>query len=116
MRTIILALMLGISSPALAAPADTLKMVIDDHWAWFLKNSPVYATTLGVRNYDDQIGDISLAAQDKQAAEAQAFVNRLRAIPDASLSPEDRTNKGVLSRILTEQVDGNRFGQRMMLF
>ncbi|MEQ1547520.1 MAG: DUF885 domain-containing protein [Chakrabartia sp.] len=116
MRALIFALLLSTASPALATPSDTLKTVIDDHWAWFLKNSPVYATTLGVRDYDDQIGDISLVAQDRQAAEAQGFVNRLNAISDTDLTPADRTNKGVLTRILKEQVDGNRFGQRMMLF
>jgi uncharacterized protein (DUF885 family) len=116
MRAILAALLLGSASPALAAPADDLKAVIADHWAWWLRSNPVAATTLGVRDYDDQIGDISLAAQDADALTAQTFVDRLSAIPDASLPPEDRTNKGVLVRILSEQVEGNRFGQRMMLF
>jgi uncharacterized protein (DUF885 family) len=102
--------------PASAASADDLKSVIADHWKWFLANNPVYATTLGVRDYDDRIGDISLAEADRQAAAAQGFVDRLKAIPDAGLSGADRTNKGVLIRNLVEQVDGNRFGQRTMLF
>jgi uncharacterized protein (DUF885 family) len=116
MRAILAALLLGSASPALAAPAADLEAVIADHWAWWLRSNPVAATTLGVRDYDDQIGDISLAAQDADALTAQTFVDRLSAIPDASLPPEDRTNKGVLVRILSEQVEGNRFGQRMMLF
>ena len=66
MRGIIIALLLGASAPALAAPADDLKAVIDDHWAWYLSVNPIQATSLGVRDYDDRIGDISLAAADRQ--------------------------------------------------
>ena len=102
--------------PAAATPADDLQRVIDDHWAWFLKSNPVYATTLGERRYDDQLGDLSLKEADRQAAAAQAFVRRLDAIPDAGLSPDQRTNKAILRRILSEQVEANGFGERMILF
>ncbi len=105
-----------ISAPVFAGPSDDLNSVVTDHWAWLLKSNPVYATSLGEHAYDDQIGDISLAQQDRDAATAQGFAKRLTAIPDAGLSLEERTNKGVLLRILNEQVEGNRFGQRMMLF
>ncbi len=116
MRPIIAALLLSTATPALASPTDDLNTIVKDHWHWFLANNPVFATTLGIRDYDDRIADISLGAQDKQAAEALALLNRLNAISNDQLSPADRTNKGVLARLLTEQVDGNRFGQRMMLF
>ena len=116
MRKFALALLLSVSSPALAAPSADLKAVIADHWAWFLKENPTAASSLGVRDYDDKLSDYSLAARDKSAAEAQALLDRLKAIPDAGLTDADRANKGVLSRILSEQIEGNRFGQRLMLF
>ena len=116
MRVTILAALLMTAAPALAAPSDDLKRVMDEHWAWFLQSNPVYATVLGTRSYDDRIGDISLAEADRQAKQAQVFIDRLKAIPDAQLSPEERTNKGVLTRLLAEQVEGNRYGQRQMLF
>ncbi len=115
-KWIILALVLIASVPAQAAPADDLKVVIADHWKWWLSVNPVQATTLGVRDYDDRIGDVSLAAQDRDAATAQDFLDRLGKIPGVALVPAERTNKGVLARILAEQVEANRFGQRMMLF
>ncbi len=107
---------LALALPALAGPPDDLKVLISEHWQWFLANSPVYASGLGTRDFDDKIGDISLANADKLAGEAKAFATRLSAIPDAGLSAADRTNKGVLLRVLNEQVEGNSFGQRMMLF
>jgi uncharacterized protein (DUF885 family) len=107
---------LALTIPALAGPPEDLKALIDQHWKWFLSNAPVYATALGTREYDGMIGDISLANADKQAGEAKAFAVQLSAVPDAGLSPADRTNKGVLLRLLNEQVEANSFGQRMMLF
>lgn len=105
-----------LASTAYAAPSDDLQMVISDHWKWWLSVNPVQATALGVRDHDDRLGDLSLAEQDRQAQAAQAFLDRLKAIPDEGLSVADRTNKGVLSRLLSDQVEGNRFGERMMLF
>lgn len=116
MRAIATAVLISLSTPAFAAPADDLKAVIADHWAWWLKENPVAATGLGVRTYDDKLSDISLAAQDRSAAEAQQLLDRLNAISDAGLDETDRANKGVLARILSDQIEGNRFGQRMMLF
>ncbi len=104
------------AAPATAQSSDALNAVIADHWAWFLSQSPVFASALGERAYDDRLGDVSLANADRIAADAQKFADRLRKIPDAGLSNADRTNKGVLLRILSEQVEANGFGQRMMLF
>lgn len=116
MRLIATALLLSVSAPALAAPSDDLKAVISDHWAWWLRENPISATSLGVRDYDDKLPDISLSAQDRSAAEAQILLDRLTAISDASLTETERANKGVLARLLNEQITGNRFGQRTMIF
>ena len=109
-------MLLGGSAPARAAPADDLKQVIDAHWAWYLKNNPIQATTLGVRDYDAEVGDYSLAAQDRQAREAGDFVKRLDGISDNGLSPAQRVDKAILKRALSEQIEANGFGQRTMIF
>ncbi len=116
MRRMITTLALLLATPAMAAPADDFNAVVQEHWAWFLRNNPVYATALGVRDYDQKIGELSLAAFDRQAKEAAAFLDRLNAIPDKDLSAVDRVNKGVLANLLADQVEANGFGQRMMLF
>jgi uncharacterized protein (DUF885 family) len=115
MKRAVLALMLT-ASPALASPSTDLNQVMAEHWAWYLKSNPEQATTLGVRSYDERISDVSLAEADRQAGQADAFLARLKAIPDAGLNPAERTNKAILSRLLAEQVEGNRFGARQMLF
>jgi uncharacterized protein (DUF885 family) len=116
MRLALAALLMAVAMPARAAPADDLRVVMSDHWAWYLENNPILATRLGERRYDDRIDDVSLAAADRRTAEAKTFVGRLDAIPDAGLSGPDRVNKAVLRRSLRDQIDANGFGQRMMLF
>jgi uncharacterized protein (DUF885 family) len=112
----IIAALLAASAPAAAAPADDFAALLKEHWAWYLRNNPIQATTVGVRDYDDQLGEVTLESQDRQAQDAAAFLKRLDAIPDAGLSEADRTNKAILRRSLATEVEKNRFGQRMMLF
>lgn len=120
MRRLILAALLatgsiaGGAAPAAAAPSDDLKRVMDEHWAWLLKNNPVLASSVGVRTYDDQLGDSTLAAADRVAAEAGGFARRLAAIPDAGLTAPERIDKAILLRAVSEQAEANRFGERTM--
>jgi uncharacterized protein (DUF885 family) len=107
---------LSLAVPALAGPTEDFKALTDEYWASTLREYPTFASTLGVHDQDDQLGDISLAAEDRRVAEAQAFLDRLNAIPDSGLSPADRVNKAILKRGFEEYIEGNRFGQRMMLF
>ena len=57
-----------LSIPAAAAPADDFRNLLADHFAWLLRESPTYATALGVRDHDARIEDLSLAAQDRRAS------------------------------------------------
>ncbi len=104
------------ASPATAAPADDFRRLLDDHYQWLLRENPETATTLGVRDHDDRLRDISPAARDRRVREEQAFLARLEAIPAEALSPADRVNRGILRRMLREDVEANAFPQRDMLF
>src|SRR3712207_3785586 len=116
MKKLAVALALLVSAPAAAAPADDFAKLLEDHYAWLLRQNPTAATALGVRDYDAQIEDISPAANVRRTEEAQAFLARLERIPATALSPADRTNRAILQRMLEETVEGQRYGQRNMLF
>jgi uncharacterized protein (DUF885 family) len=116
MRRFLLACLLATASPAAAAPADDFRRLLEEHYAWLLRENPVTATSLGVRDHDARINDLSPAARERRATEAAAFLQRLDAIPAAQLSSADRTNHAILRRNLAEEVEGRRFGQRNMLF
>ncbi len=117
MRKILVSLMaVALSSPALAAPADDLNKVIDDHWTWWLANNPEQASSLGHHEFDALVSDYSLANADRQARDEQGFLDRLNAIPDAGLDAAGRVNKAILARLLREDVAGAKFGERQILF
>lgn len=108
--------LLSTASPALAAPDDDYAALQGEYESWLLRGSPEYATMLGVPGYDDRVSDLSLANADRRASEAQAFLGRLTAINEAGLSPLNRVNRAIMQRLLSETVEGNRYGQRMVLF
>ena len=117
-RHLLAATMLAAAAPALAGPVEDFQKLQDDYWATVLKDNPVFASQVGVKDYDRQLGEISIAEFDRQAAAAAAFLKRLgfEAIPAASLSPADQAGYAILRRQLADQVDNNRFGQRMLLY
>ena len=106
----------ALSAPAFAGPTEDFHQLMDDYWAAYLKDNPLTASSVGVQTYDRELGELSLAEFDRQAAEAQAFLTRLRAIPAASLAPADRSNQAVLQRALEDQIMLNGFGQRQLLY
>lgn len=107
---------LALSTPASAGPAEDFQQLMDDYWAAYLKDNPLTASGVGIQTYDRELGELSLAEFDRQAAEAQAFLTRLRAIPSASLGAMDQGNRAVLERTLEDQIMFNRFGQRQLLY
>ncbi|WP_066477674.1 MULTISPECIES: DUF885 domain-containing protein [unclassified Sphingomonas] len=111
-----IALVLTSAGAAHAGPREDLVALLDDHWQWALRESPRLASSVGVRDYDTELGDVSLAAEDRRAADAQRFLDRLEAIPDAGLDAAGRVNKGILRRLLRNDIEGIRYGQRMILF
>ena len=106
----------ALSAPAAAGATEDFHALMDEYWAAYLKDNPLVASSVGVKTYDRNLGELSLAEFDRQAAEAQAYLTRLRAIPVASLSPMDRSNHAVLVRTLEDQIAQNRFGQRQLLY
>ena len=120
MRKLSLALIgaasIALASPALAGPVEDFHALMDDYWATQLKESPLLATSAGVKTYDAQLDELSLAAMDRQAALAQGFLDRLNAIPASALPAADQTNYAILRRSLQNAVEGNRFGARQMLY
>ena len=107
---------LSISAPALAGPTEDFHALMDQYWAELLRSSPITATSAGVTTYDAQLDVLSLAEMDRQAAAAAAFLQRLNAIPASALSPADQANRSILKRSLETAVEGNKFGQRQMLY
>ena len=58
-------------------------------WAFVLRENPTFASSLGVRDYDDRLGDISLAAEDRARPSLWA-AKMLDWVPPPGASPTHR--------------------------
>jgi uncharacterized protein (DUF885 family) len=65
-----------------------------------LKNAPERATAVGDDRYNAQLSDASLAQVERQHAENNAFLARLRAIPTTGMVETDRMSHELLERQL----------------
>ncbi len=120
MRRVLIALAVTtmLAAPAAATPADgqSFHQLMDDYWATLLRESPITASQAGVTTYDSQLDEVGTAAMDRQAMEAAAFLARLNAIPAAALDSANQANRAILKRKLEGAIEGNRFGQRQLLY
>ncbi len=65
---------LAVATPAAAGPTEDFKALTDDYWAFVMRENPTFASQLGIRDYDDRLGDISLAAEDRRAVATAAYL------------------------------------------
>ena len=115
-RQLLAATMLVASAPALSGPTEDFRKIQDEYWAAILKDAPLFATQVGVTDYDREIGPLSLAEMDRQTAQSAAFLKRVDAIPAASLPASEQANRAILKRLLEDAIEANRYGQRQLLY
>lgn len=113
------AVVLSFSAPLEASAqsdaSSALQSVMDDHWAWSLEQFPTFATSLGVRDYDDRLGSVSLEAAAARDAKSAAFLERLEAIDADGLSAEERINYDLLRLDLQNDIEAEPFGMEYLL-
>jgi len=106
--TVTLALLaVSLAIPASAQTAsERLKALFDEQWENTLRESPVFATSLGDTRYNDKLSDEGLAAEARRLDTARVFLARLRAIPRESLSRADQINRDIMERSLRSSIEG----------
>lgn len=105
-----------LAPPVLASPKAEFDALLAEHWRWVLESNPVFATSVGVRDFDGRLNDLSVAAMDRNARQAEAFARRLAAIDTNALEGQDRISADILARLLARQVEANGFPARLRLF
>ena len=88
--------------------------LVERNWQWRLRESPTYATAVGVNDYNDRLEDLSPSAIERRDGEIKAFLAELDAIPAVELSASDRTDAGILKAQLVEAIDGVRLGDHLL--
>jgi len=112
----LVALAASLATPLAASDAgDRFQNLVDRQWQWTLREFPTFATSVGVHDYDDRLGDASLAAVERRDRETRAFLAELDAIPVADLSPADQVDAAIFRTQLQEAIDSTRFGETYLV-
>ena len=87
---------------------EDLAAILEDHWAQRLRDRPIFATRIGVHDYDDRIRDNSPAAIKKSRAQRDALITRLETLLQGELSASDL----VTAQLLHARLLGDRARQK----
>src|SRR5688500_2613090 len=90
-------------------PAD-LKRVAAEYYRWRNQNFPVVSSDAGLHTWDDKLTDYSLSAVLARRLYATDLLNKVRAMPGASWSKDDRIDW----LLFRSQLEGVAFFNRVM--
>ena len=80
--------------------------LLDEQWQYTLKNSPEMASQLGDERYNDRWSDVSPAHYLKTMSDAQAFLDKFRALAAQALTPSQRTSRAMIIEQLETTIEG----------
>ena len=116
LRTIVISVTLGLSGAVFGDATDDFNALLDEAWEWELENSPMFASQLGDRRYNDRWQDQSIGAIETRRAEIREFLKRIYAIDQSALSESDQLNHELFRRSMQSEVDGMAFNGHLMPF
>ena len=92
-----------------ADPAARLHDLFDREWKWRLAENPLFATSVGVHDFDAKLPEVLPKDEERRARTTQGFLGELRGIPTRALSEEDRTNAAIFELQLSDALLSFRF-------
>ncbi len=98
LRASVISVTLGLAGAVFGDADDDFNALLDEAWEWELENSPLFASQLGDRRYNDRWTDLSIGAIEARQAETRAFLKRVYAIDHSTLSESDQLNHELFRR------------------
>jgi uncharacterized protein (DUF885 family) len=119
MRFLICFLAAAMLIPAAAAavnpPADlearrkALNDLLHERWEYTMRTSPIYASILGDKRYNDKLDDFSQKAIDDDLEQSRRFLDRFEAVDTNGFPEQEVLNKQLMVRDLKIGLEGARF-------
>jgi uncharacterized protein (DUF885 family) len=86
-----------------------LNDLLNEQWEDTMRYSPLYASILGDKRYNDQLDDFSQQAIDAHLEQERRFLTRFEAIDTTGFPDQEVLNKRLMVRDLRIDLDGARF-------
>lgn len=100
-------------SPAQLGDVDARRKALTDllaeQWEYTMRTSPVWASMLGDKRWNDKLEDFSQQAIDKDLQETKKILARFEAIDTAGFPAQDALKKKLIVRNLKMELEGVRF-------
>jgi uncharacterized protein (DUF885 family) len=95
--------------PDLESRRKALNDLLAERWEYTLRNSPIYASILGDKRWNDKLDDFSQKAIDDDLDQSQKFLVRFEAIDTTGFPEQEALNKTLMARDLQVALDGAKF-------
>ena len=119
MRVFICLLAVAILIPAVMVAANpsadldarrkALNDLLHEQWEYTMRTSPIYASILGDKRFNDKLDDFSQAAIDDNLVQTRRFLERFDAIDTTGFPEQEVLNKALMVRDLKMGLEGARF-------
>ncbi len=86
-----------------------LNDLLAEQWEYSLQHSPIFASMLGDKRWNDKLDDFSQKAIDDDLEQSKKFLARFEAIDTAGFPEQEALNKTLMVRDLRNDLDGARF-------
>jgi len=109
------AMLLPAAAAAVNPPADlearrkALNDLLHERWEYTMRTSPIYASILGDKRYNDKLDDFSQKAIDDDLEQSRTFLARFEAIDTSGFPEQEVLNKQLMVRDLKIGLEGARF-------
>ncbi len=97
------------SATDLDARRKALTDLLHERWEYSLRTSPIYASMLGDKRYNDQVDDFSQAAIDDDLEQTRRFLIRFEALDTTGFPEQEALNQQLMIRDLKMGLEGARF-------
>jgi len=99
----------GQSSATLEARRKALNSLLDEQWEYTLRTSPIFASFLGDKRWNDKLDDLSPEAIYENLNQTQKFLVRFQAIDTTGFPEQEALNQELMVRDLQMTLEGARF-------
>jgi uncharacterized protein (DUF885 family) len=96
-------------APDLESRRNALNDLLHEQWEYNLRTSPIFASFLGDKRYNDRLDDFSQKGIDDDLEQSRRFLARFEAIDTTGFPEQDVLNKKLMVRDLKMTLEGARF-------
>ena len=93
----------------LDARRKALNDLLAERWEYTLRTSPIFASILGDKRWNDKLDDFSQKAIDDDLEQSKKFLDRFEAIDTTGFPEQEALNKTLMVRDLRMGLEGARF-------